>query len=111
MRHIVTIGGGSGQCRLLTGLRTLSDVRLTAVVSTADSGGSSGRLRSERQVPAPGDILKCLVALADDPQAAALLLQRFRRHPRLQGHNAGNLLLTMLADYTGCFADGIEALA
>jgi uncharacterized cofD-like protein len=111
MRNIVTIGGGSGQFNLLSGLRSLSDVTITAIVSMVDSGGSTGRLRDELDALPPGDILKCLVALSDQPdQAAAYFLKRFEKSPRLRGHNAGNLLLTMLAGYTGRFEEGIDAI-
>lgn len=112
VRHIVTIGGGSGQFVLLSGLRELPDVAVTAVVSMMDSGGSTGRLRDELGILPPGDILKCLVALSPYQDIARHLLQkRFVKDRRLKGHNAGNMLLTMLSRYTGSFPSGVRALA
>ncbi len=112
MKKIVTIGGGSGQFALLSGLRDKRDIHLTAVVSMVDSGGSTGRLRDELGILPPGDVLKCILALSPYQEIArTLLLKRFRQNKRLQGHNAGNMLLTMLSRYTGSFPSGIQALA
>lgn len=111
-RNIVTIGGGSGQFVLLAGLRELADINITAVVSMMDSGGSTGRLRDELGILPPGDILKCIVALSPYHDIARQLLQkRFVKDRRLKGHNAGNMLLTMLSRYTGSFPAGVRALA
>jgi uncharacterized cofD-like protein len=107
----VTIGGGSGQFTLLSGLRSLPDLQITAVVSMVDSGGSTGRLRDELGILPPGDILKCILALSPRTDLVrAIFLKRFRAHHRLRGHNAGNMLLTMLSQYTGNFPAGIRAL-
>ena len=112
MKKIVTIGGGSGQFALLSGLRDERGVHLTAVVSMVDSGGSTGRLRDELGILPPGDALKCILALSPFQETArALLLKRFQQDKRLHGHNAGNMLLTMLSRYTGSFPAGIQALA
>ena len=109
MKNIVTIGGGSGQYVLLSGLRDLPEIEVKAVVSMADSGGSTGRLRDEYGVLPPGDILKCLLALSPDREYARKLLQRrITRNNRLKGHNAGNLLLTILSQYEGNFAEGVQ---
>ncbi len=111
-KKIVTIGGGSGQFALLTGLRELDDLDITAVVAMVDSGGSTGRLRDELGALPPGDILKCILALSPHGDIArSILLKRFAKDRRLQGHNAGNMLLTMLSHYTGSFPAGINALA
>ncbi len=111
-RKIVTIGGGSGQFALLSGLRELDDVDITAVVSMVDSGGSTGRLRDELGILPPGDILKCVLALSPQHDMVRnILLKRFVKDRRLSGHNAGNMLLTMLSRYTGSFPAGINALA
>jgi len=111
-RKIVTIGGGSGQFALLSGLRQLKGVDITAVVSMVDSGGSTGRLRDELGILPPGDILKCVLALSPHHDAVRnILLKRFVKDRRLSGHNAGNMLLTMLSRYTGSFPAGINALA
>ena len=107
----VTIGGGSGQFVLLSGLRTSGRFAITSVVSMVDSGGSTGRLRGEYGILPPGDLLKCILALSPHQEFARhFLLKRFREDRRLQGHNAGNMLLTMLSRYTGSFTSGIQAL-
>jgi len=111
-KKIVTIGGGSGQFALLSGLREVDDLDITAIVAMVDSGGSTGRLRDELGALPPGDILKCILALSRHGDIARnILLKRFARDRRLQGHNAGNMLLTMLSRYTGSFPAGINALA
>jgi uncharacterized cofD-like protein len=110
--HVVTIGGGSGQFALLSGLRKLSGIRISAVVSMMDSGGSTGRLRDELGTLPPGDILKCILALSPHQETARAIFQkRFSKDRRLKGHNAGNMLLTMLSRYTGSFTAGVGALA
>lgn len=109
--NVVTIGGGSGQFALLSGLRDMLNISITAVVSMTDSGGSTGRLRDELGILPPGDILKCIVALSSHQQAAqAILLKRFKDESRLQGHSAGNMLLTIVSHFTGCFSSGVSAL-
>ena len=109
---ILTIGGGSGQFALLSGLRDLHQLDITAVVSMVDSGGSTGRLRDEMGILPPGDVLKCILALSPDREAArSLLLKKFTADRRLRGHNAGNMLLTMLSRYTGSFPAGMQSLA
>ena len=108
---VTTIGGGSGQYALLSGLRDLEEIDTTSVVSMVDSGGSTGRLRDELGILPPGDVLKCLLALSPQREIArALFLKRFSKDKRLRGHNAGNMLLTMLSRYTGSFPTGIQAL-
>jgi len=111
-QQIVTIGGGSGQFSLLSGLRDLEGIDITAIVSMADSGGSTGRLRDELGILPPGDVLKCVLALSPQRDVVrTILLKRLTGENRLQGHNAGNMLLTMLAEYTGNFATGVNALS
>ena len=111
-QKVVTIGGGSGQFALLSGLRDLEGIEITSVVSMVDSGGSTGRLRDELGILPPGDVLKCILALSPHRDIArTILLKRFISDKRLQGHNAGNMLLTMLSRYTGSFPTGIQALA
>jgi uncharacterized cofD-like protein len=109
--QVVTIGGGSGQFALLSGLREMEGLSVTSVVSMMDSGGSTGRLRDELGTLPPGDILKCVVALSPHHTFARTILQkRFEKDARLLGHNAGNMLLTMLSRYTGSFPSGVAAL-
>jgi len=111
-KKIVTIGGGSGQFVLLSGLRDLEDTQTTAIVSMVDSGGSTGRLRDELGILPPGDILKCILAMSPHQNACrSILLKRFKKDRRLAGHSAGNMLLTMLSRYTGNFPAGVAALA
>ena len=111
-QKLVTIGGGSGQFALLSGLRDLYGIKITAVVSMADSGGSTGRLRDELGILPPGDVLKCILALSPHRDIARIIfLKRFIQDRRLQGHNAGNMLLTILSQYTGSFPTGVQALS
>lgn len=111
MMRIVTIGGGTGQFTLLSGLKRLPDAELTAVVSMADSGGSSGRLRDELGALPPGDVLKALLALSDLPgDVARDLLQHRFAEGALGGHTSGNMLLTMLASYSGSFLEAVRGL-
>jgi uncharacterized cofD-like protein len=102
--RIVAIGGGHGLSALLRGLKNHSN-NITAVVTVADDGGSSGRLRRDLGIPPPGDIRNCLAALSDDE---ALLGQLFQyRFPAgesgLEGHSFGNLFITALTEITGSF--------
>ena len=106
--HIVTIGGGTGLSTLLRGIKH-EPVRITAIVTAGDDGGSSGRLRSEFNVPAPGDIRNCLVALADSETLLGDLFQyRFdAKGSSLDGHSFGNLFITALAKVSGSFEQAI----
>ncbi len=97
---IVTIGGGHGLSHLIFSLKEYSS-NITAIVTVADSGGSSGRLREEFNIVAPGDIRNCLVALADAPALMGELFQfRFSKDSELKGHNFGNLFLTAMVQLT-----------
>jgi len=94
--HVVAIGGGHGLAMLLKAVRTYAG-RVTAIVSTGDDGGSSGRLRQHLGVPAPGDLRRCLTAVSPDNDLAAAFEHRFR-HGDLAGHAVGNLVLAGLVD-------------
>lgn len=108
---IVTIGGGHGLSSLLRGLKKVTR-NITAVVTVADNGGSSGALRRDMGILPPGDIRSCLTALADDEEAMTQVLQyRFSSASGVGQHNLGNLLLTALADISGSFEQGIHELA
>lgn len=110
-KKITTIGGGSGQYTLLSALRDIRGIEVSSVVSMVDSGGSTGRLRDELGILPPGDILKCLLALSPKREYARKILQtRFRGSKKLKGHNAGNMLLSFLSQYSGSFPEGVEAL-
>jgi uncharacterized cofD-like protein len=98
---IVVIGGGTGLSTLLRGLKAYS-ANITAIVTVADDGGSSGRLRQEFGVLPPGDIRNCLAALASEEKLLTELFQyRFRAGDGLMGHSFGNLFLTAMSDITG----------
>jgi len=102
--RVVAIGGGTGLSTLLRGLKA-HDVAITAIVTTGDDGGSSGRLRSEFKIPPPGDIRNCLVALADaEPLMSDLFQFRFPEvGSPLDGHSFGNLFITAMTQVTGSF--------
>ena len=107
---IVVIGGGTGLSVLLRGLKEYTS-NLTAIVSVADDGGSSGRLRGELGILPPGDIRNCLVALADkEPLMEELLQYRFPAG-ELAGHSIGNLLLAALTDVSGGFDRAVRSLS
>ncbi|MDZ7673552.1 MAG: uridine diphosphate-N-acetylglucosamine-binding protein YvcK [Acidimicrobiales bacterium] len=94
--RVVAIGGGHGLAMSLRAIRTYAG-HLTAVVATGDDGGSSGRLRASFDMPAPGDLRRCLAAVAGDTELAAGLEHRFGSG-ELEGHAVGNLLLAGLVD-------------
>lgn len=105
--RIVAIGGGHGLATLLRGLKSHTS-NLTAVVTVADDGGSSGRLRESHGILPPGDIRNCLAALSNDEALLTQLFQyRFSGSPDLDGHSFGNLFITALADITGSFEDAV----
>ncbi len=108
--RVVVIGGGTGIPVLLRGLKIYTD-NLTAIVTVADDGGSSGRLRGDLGILPPGDIRNCLVALADrEPLMEDLLQYRFTAG-ELKGHNMGNLLLAALCDISGGFDRAVRSLS
>jgi uncharacterized cofD-like protein len=105
--RVVAIGGGHGLAALLRGLKEHSQ-NLTAVVTVADDGGSSGRLRETLGILPPGDIRNSLAALSDDEAMLTQLFQyRFSGAPELDGHSFGNLFITALADITGSFEQAV----
>ncbi len=106
---IVAIGGGTGLSTLLNGLKEYSS-NLTAIVTVADDGGSSGRLREQFGLLAPGDIRNCLVALADtEPLMRNLFQFRFGGKAELDGHSFGNLFITAMTKITGDFEKAVKA--
>lgn len=110
---VVAIGGGHGLAATLRAVRTYAS-EITAIVSVADDGGSSGRLRRQFAIPAPGDLRRCLVAVArqESPWAAAF---EYRFGPEsggdLEGHALGNLVIAGLAGVTGDFATALALAA
>ncbi len=105
--RIVTLGGGHGLATLLRGLKNHSN-NITAIVSVADDGGSSGILRQSLGILPPGDIRNCLAALSNDEAMLTQLFQyRFSGDSTLGGHSFGNLFISALADITGSFEDAV----
>ncbi|MGD9713845.1 MAG: uridine diphosphate-N-acetylglucosamine-binding protein YvcK [Thermomicrobiales bacterium] len=106
--NVVAIGGGTGLSSLLRGLKN-ENISLTAIVTVADDGGSTGRIRKEYDMPAPGDIRNCILALADDELLVNQLFQyRFDRDGSdLKGHSLGNLFITALTQTTGSFEQAV----
>ncbi len=107
------LGGGTGLPSLLGGLKANPWLQLHAIVTMFDSGGSSGVLRDELGVLPPGDVLKCALALArDEGEARRVLLTRLPtlEHRRLGGHTGGNLLLSMMEQFSGDFQAAVDGL-
>lgn len=105
---IVTVGGGTGLFVLLSGLKEYTS-NITAIVTVADDGGSSGRLRQQFDVLPPGDIRNCLVALADASTLMRDLFQfRFDTNSEFSGHNFGNLFITVMTQLTGDFEKAVK---
>jgi uncharacterized cofD-like protein len=105
---VVAIGGGTGLSTLLRGVKTYTP-DITAVVTVADDGGSSGRLRKEMGILPPGDIRNCIVALAEEESLMSSLFQyRFQQGEGLKGHSIGNLLIAALTDISGDFLTAIR---
>lgn len=109
-KKVVILGGGTGMSFLIRGLKQFP-IDITAVVSVCDDGKSTGKLRSEFNIPAMGDIRKILVAMSTtEPLFETLLNYRFNTISDLNGHTIGNLLLTASANISGSMSEGIETL-
>lgn len=109
MPRIACVGGGHGLSAALRAARALTD-EVTAIVTVADDGGSSGLLRAQLGIPAPGDLRMAIAALAGDPDREALIQYRFLEG-ELAGHPLGNLLIAALADLRGDFARSVGEVA
>ncbi|GGJ64551.1 putative cofD-like protein [Anoxybacillus voinovskiensis] len=108
---IVIIGGGTGLPVLLRGLKQYA-VDITAIVTVADDGGSSGRLRDELDMPPPGDIRNVLAALSDvEPLVVELFQHRFENGNGLSGHSLGNLILAAMTSITGDFVRAVREMS
>lgn len=108
---IVVIGGGTGLTSVLRGIKEYSK-NITAVVTVADDGGSSGEIRKSIGILPPGDIRNCLAALSNDEELLTQLFQyRFAAGAGLNGHSLGNLLITALTEITGSFEEAIAESA
>ena len=104
---IVAIGGGNGLATLLRGLKQHTS-NLTAIVTVADDGGSSGEIRKNIGILPPGDIRNCLAALSNDEELLSKVFQyRFGERAGLNGHSLGNLFITALTDMTGSFEEAV----
>ena len=108
VKQIVNVGGGTGRYAVLTGLKNLDGGSITALVSMADSGGSTGILRDELGVLPAGDVRQCLVALSEHTDVVRKLMNYRFNEGSLEGHNFGNIFLAALEKVTGNFADGVE---
>lgn len=109
--RIVVMGGGTGLSVMLRGLKD-QPLDITAIVTVADDGGSSGILRNELQMPPPGDIRNVLTALADvEPLMSELLSYRFSAGQGLAGHSLGNLILAAMTDISGDFVTAVRELS
>lgn len=110
-KRVVIIGGGTGLSTLLRGLKKFP-LDLTAIVTVADDGGSSGRLRNDLDIPPPGDIRNVMAALSDaEPLVAEMFQYRFKQSPDLDGHSLGNLMLAALTNITGDFAHAVKEMS
>lgn len=108
MKNIVTVGGGTGSYTILSGLKNIPEVSLTALVSMADDGGSTGVLRDELGVLPAGDVRQCLVALSEHSDIVRELMNYRFSGGTLKGHSFGNIFLAALEKVTGDFAHGVE---
>ncbi|TDL33136.1 YvcK family protein [Jeotgalibacillus sp. S-D1] len=108
---VVVIGGGTGLSVLLRGLKN-HPLDLTAVVTVADDGGSSGRIREDLKIPPPGDIRNVLAALSDvEPLVEEMFQYRFASQNELSGHALGNLIIAAMTSITGDFAHGVQEMS
>ena len=109
-KKIVVLGGGTGQSILLSGLKKFP-FDITSIVSVCDDGKSTGKIRSEFNTPALGDIRRVLAALSEtEPLFEKMLNYRFHTNGDFNGHTVGNLLLVAMSEITGSVSDGIESL-
>ncbi|MCH7322867.1 YvcK family protein [Solibacillus sp. MA9] len=109
--RIVVIGGGTGLSTVLRGLK-LHSFDITAIVTVADDGGSSGRLRDDYDIPPPGDVRNVIAALSDvEPLVEQMFQFRFSQSNDLNGHSLGNLMLTALTEITGDFNHAIAEMS
>ena len=108
---VVVLGGGTGLSTLLRGLKKLP-VDITAIVTVADDGGSSGRLREDYDIPPPGDVRNVIAALSDvEPLVEAMFQYRFNHSKDLEGHSLGNLMLAALTAITGDFGNAVSEMS
>lgn len=114
MPKVCVIGGGTGQSIILKGLKTIEDIKLSAIVTVSDDGGSTGKLRSEFNMPGMGDIRSVMVSLADENSILPEVLNyRFDTldSKSLGGHSLGNLILTAMTQKTGNFMEAVGSVS
>lgn len=112
MKKVVVIGGGHGSAVILRGLKQIENVKISAVVTVADDGGSTGRLRALYGTPAVGDIRNVMVALAESESLLGTLMDfRFSGEEDVGGHNLGNLMLMAMTQSCGNFIEAIQKLS
>lgn len=114
MKNVVVIGGGTGLSAMMSGLKNLRDVNLTAIITVADDGGSTGRIRDVYNIPAMGDIRHVLCAMSqqeNDELFNALMNYRFSGSEDIGGHQLGNLIFLALMDITGSFMGAVQAIS
>jgi len=111
-KRLASIGGGTGLFHLLLGLKGLSNTLLTSIVSMADDGGSSGRLRASFGILPPGDVRRSLVALSNAPEIMNQIMQyRFMKGGGVKGHSFGNLFLTALTEIKGSLPRAVKTIS
>lgn len=111
MKNIVAIGGGHGLSTILKGIKNIEDINISAIVTVADDGGSTGRLRKRYTIPAMGDVRNDMIALSNcDPLLHDLMNYRFEGEDNMDiaGHSLGNLILTAITNMTGSFDSAIK---
>ncbi|MBR4471025.1 MAG: uridine diphosphate-N-acetylglucosamine-binding protein YvcK [Erysipelotrichaceae bacterium] len=111
MKDVVAIGGGHGLSTILSGIRDIDDIRISAIVTVADDGGSTGRLRKRYTIPAMGDVRNVILSLSDsEPLLHELMNYRFEGEDNMDiaGHSLGNLILTALTNMAGSFDEAIR---
>lgn len=114
MKNVVVIGGGTGLSSMMAGLKDMEDVSLTAIITVADDGGSTGRIRDTYNVPAMGDIRHVMCAMGEDSQDtlfSQLMNYRFSGSEDIGGHQLGNLIFLAMMDITGSFMGAVEAMS
>lgn len=114
-KRVVVIGGGHGQAAICRGIKTIPNIDITAIVTVADDGGSTGRLRRQFHIPAMGDIRNVMVSLAESESLMSSLMNyRFDdpdgEEKDIAGHNLGNLMLTALTQQCGSFFEAIQRI-
>lgn len=114
MKNVVVIGGGTGLSAMMNGMKNLKNINLTAIITVADDGGSTGRIRDAYNTPAMGDIRHVLCAMADEEDNSLfsnLMNYRFSGSEDVGGHQLGNLIFLALMDLTGSFVGAIQAIS